>query len=412
MLGDLLIGTLRSLRAHALRVFLTSMGIVWGTAMLTVLRAYSDGYHRHFQHEIDKVGPRIVWTFPGVKVKDHVGERGARPVELEVEDAQRVAALASVEAAAPDLWVGPTITRFGRTTKLIWTYGATEATRTIRTMEVAEGRFIDAADVTEAARVVYLGHVAARRVFGRRPAVGRTVQLEGIPFRVIGVGLEKGDQIVNMGPKDDELALIPVTTAQRRFLHHDRVDRFVFAPTTREGTAEATRHMRQVLALIHGFHPEDERALSVFDIQMAAGLVQGLGLGVSIFLTTAGVLTLLVGAVGVMNIMLVVVSERTREVGLRKAVGASNRDIFTQFLAEAAVLTTAAGAVGGLLGWLAVGAMARALPADNPLTPHPYLEPTTAVWIALALVAVGVASGVIPALRASRIEPAISLRSL
>ncbi len=408
---DLLLRTARSLRAHATRFTLTSMGIVWGTAMLTVLTAYNDGYERHFKAQIDKVGPRVVWMFPGIVVKDRVGERNARRVELENEDPAHVAALLRVEHAAPQLMVGARIHRSGRTTKLLWTYGMSPESASIRSLEVAQGRFLSQADVESSARVVYLGAVAAERMFGEREAVGRRVHIEGVPFRVVGVGREKGDQIVNLGPRDDELSLIPITTAQRRFTHDDSIGAMVFAPTTREGTFAAQDDVRELLGLRHGFVPEDDRALSFVSVREAAQVIDALGLGLEIFLTSAGLVTLLVGAIGVMNIMLVVVGERTREVGLLKALGASQRAIFLQFLAEAVAMTSVAGLVGGVLGWAFVQWLASVVP-DATLAPRPYLEPGTAVVLAAVLVGVGIASGVWPARRASRIEPAISLRSL
>jgi putative ABC transport system permease protein len=409
---DLWHGTLQSLRAHALRFSLTASGVVWGTAMLAIMFAYTDGFDRHFQREIGKVGARIVYTFPGVEMKDRIGERGARPIELENEDAERVAALAGVEAAAPNLWAGLRVHRFERISKLLWVQGVTEQSQSIRSFEPASGRFINARDVAEAARVVYLGAAAAERVFGTRAAVGRSVHIDGIPFTVIGVGRRKGDQVVNMGPKDDELSLIPVTTAQRRFTKSDHPGVIIFSPMRREESQATIANVREVLGLEHEFRPGDDRAVSFFDIQEAAGLIEALGAGVSLFTTAAGLITLLVGAIGVMNVMLVVVGERTREVGLRKALGASDRAIFLQFLAESVAVTAVAGALGGLLGGVAVRALASAISPDNPMSPRPYLEPETVVMMAALLVAVGVVAGVVPARRAARIDPAISLRAI
>jgi putative ABC transport system permease protein len=141
-------------------------------------------------------------------------------------------------------------------------------------------------------------------------------------------------------------------------------------------------------------------------------LIEGVGLGLHLFLTAAGLITLLVGAVGVMNIMLVVVHERRREVGLRKAVGASERAIFVQFLAEALAITGAAGLAGGALGWLAVRFLTAISPTDSAMVFTPQLDASTVVFVALALMGVGVVAGVVPAQRAARIDPAISMRSL
>ena len=134
-MDDLLRETVRSIRAHALRFALTSSGIIWGVAMLTYLSATMDGYDQHFSAQIDKVGQRIVFLFPGAVTKPHVGQRGARHVKLEIEDVERLATLDSIDRAAVNLWVGPRMFRAGRRTKLIWTWGASQHTAAIVTDE-------------------------------------------------------------------------------------------------------------------------------------------------------------------------------------------------------------------------------------------------------------------------------------
>jgi hypothetical protein len=171
-----------------------------------------------------------------------------------------------------------------------------------------------------------------------------------------------------MGPKDDELSFVPVTTAQRRFTKSDRPGVIVFSPLRREESAAAIANVREVLGLEHGFRPGDDRAVSFFDIQEVARLID--------------------------------------------ALGARDAEIFAQFLAESVAVTTCAGALGGLLGALAVHGLAAAIPPDNPMSPALYLEARSVVAIGVLLVAVGVVSGVVPARRAARIEPAISLRAL
>jgi putative ABC transport system permease protein len=169
--------------------------------------------------------------------------------------------------------------------------------------------------------------------------------------------------------------------------------------------------VRALLALHHDFQPDDENAIGFASIQEGLQLLEIVMLGLRIFLIAAGLITLLVGAVGVMNIMLVVVGERTTEIGLRKAVGASNAAIFTQFLAEALATTTLAGALGALLGWAAIVGARAALPKDGTQF-VPVFDATTLGAIALSLIVVGVVAAVMPALRASRIDPAVSLREL
>ena len=210
---------------------------------------------------------------------------------------------------------------------------------------------------------------------------------------------------------DDDHVLIPYTSAQRWFTRSDRHNVLIFDPRTPEQSWTAMDRVRALLGLHHDFGPHDEEAVGFASVQEAVQLLDLVMLGLRIFLIAAGMITLLVGAVGVMNIMLVVVAERTREIGLRKAVGASNAAIFSQFLAESLAVTSLAGALGALLGWLATVIRVATLPADGSV-PLPLFEATTVGAIVFSLTAVGLVAAIVPALRASRIEPAISLRSL
>lgn len=257
----------------------------------------------------------------------------------------------------------------------------------------------------------FLGHVAAQRIFGNSPAVGRSVAIESISYRVIGVSKEKGEQMVALGPKDDELALIPVTTAQRWLSHDESVGHIIFEPATREVSWSAIEQARALLGLHQGFDHDDTNAVSSFNVQDVMAILGGILFGLKLFLVTASLITLFVGGAGVMNIMLVVVTERTREIGLRKAIGASNRAIFTQFLAESLCVTLLSGTAGAALGTGLVFVMASWAQTADSGAVVPVLVPGILVGILLSVVAIGVVSGLLPAIRASRIEPAISLRA-
>jgi putative ABC transport system permease protein len=411
VLGDLVADTARSLVAHRLRYGLTSSGIVWGIAMLTFLSAAMDGYDAHFERQTTKVGQRVVFLFPGWVTKPGVGQRSTRPIELEIEDVRRLEALDSVEAAGAALFLRSLMLRAGARTKLVWSYGATESTLQIRNYGLGAGRFLTRRDVDGAARVVFLGARVAERLFGGRDAVGREVLIESIPFRVVGVSAPKGDQLVYMGPPDDEVAFVPVTTAQRWLTRDDQVGQVIFAPRTRALGWAALDAVRGLLGLHHDFRPGDEGAMSSFYVIEALQIVELLLLGLRIFLTAAIAITLLVGAAGVMNVMFVVVTERTREIGLRKAIGASNGAIFVQFLAEAFAVTALSGALGAALGWLAVRAAQAMIGEGSTMAPVPQLQPLALLVIVATMVVVGLAAGILPAARASRVDPAVSLRS-
>jgi putative ABC transport system permease protein len=408
---DLLLSTLRSLRAHALRFTLTSLGIVWGAFLLTYLTGSMEGVDEHFTRELEEAGPRIVIAWPGSVIKNRVGERGARSVELEREDVERMQLVHSVEDAAPDLTLWSQIVRAGGRTKLFTVNGVSERSQRIRNLVPAQGRFFLPLDVERSERVAYLGAVAAERLFGGLPAVGRTLQIESVRFRVIGVNEPKGEQMIGVNGWDDWVVFVPWTTAQRWLTHQDLVTEVVFAPTTREGSWDSIRHVREIVGLHHDFPPDLDTALSFFNVHDVLQIVHGLFFGFRIFLVSAGLITLVVGGVGVMNIMLVIVGERTAEIGLRKAVGARSRSILLQFLAEASAVCGLSGLVGAGLGVGATQLVARLAPPDGPFGSPPVLAPFTVAVIVGALVAVGIVAGLVPAVRASRIPPAEALRA-
>jgi putative ABC transport system permease protein len=407
---DLLRETLRSLRAHGLRFVLTGLGVAWGAMLLTFLSAQMGGMRHHFLSEVEEVGPKLVYMGSGVVLKNRVGERASRRVELEAEDVARLDGLRAVERSTPNLRLFNQLVRHGRRTKLLNVMGYDHDADRIRNLHAARGRFFTALEVQRASRVAFLGPEAKERLFGREPALGRRIAVAGQPFRVVGIAEAKGEQLTDVGNRDDLMVIVPYTAALRWIQQDDEVPEFLVAPRRREHGARTIRQVREMTALHHGFDPDQETAVWAADMWDTLKLLYGMFYALQGFFIVAGSVTLLVGAIGVMNIMLVVVGERTAEIGLRKALGARGRDVFLQFLLEAVAVAGLASGLGVAAGLAALRAIAPAFEAGGivlPTTP----DAVTLVAVTGALLLVAVVAGVVPAVRASRIPPAEALRA-
>jgi putative ABC transport system permease protein len=401
---------LRGIAAHRARFLLTSLGVAWGGFMLTFMSAFLGGMAAHFRAELEEVGPRMVYMGTGTVLKERVGARGARTVDVEEDDVLRLHSLRQVTGVSPDTSAWNAIVRHGARTKLLAVMGWNAEGFAMRNFQIDAGRSFSPLDVARAERVAVLGPDARDRLFGPEAALGERIRIEGQPFRVIGVTVAKGDQLIDNGVHDDVMVLIPYTAMQRYIRHDETIDQWMLEPYRPEAGRDVIARSRERLGLHEGFEPANESALWSNDFWETFRIIYGMLFSIQMFYIVAGGVTLFVGAVGVMNIMLVVVGERTAEIGLRKAVGATRREVFSQFLIEALVVALAAGGVGSALGWAAVLALREPLARSGIILPESP-DGLTSIAVVAALALVAVVSGGLPALRAARTPPSEALRA-
>ena len=391
-LAEALRVALDALRANRLRSLLTMLGVIIGVGAVVVLVAIGSGAKQEVEAQVEGLGSNIIFVFPGSV------EFGSAPSisQLQLEDVEYLERIVgNPEAVTATVSSGESVS-VGSTEVFSTISGTNENLPNVFTRRVARGEYLTATDVDTRRRVAVLGSGVADDLFGDIEPLGRQVTIAGVRFRVIGVFEEAGSAF---GVSRDDEVHIPITTAQQLF-GVDRIDAMAIkAPTIDD--VEPVR--RAVLAALREIYPDEEFS-AVTQSQILGTLGEILGL-LTLVLAAIAAISLLVGGVGVSNIMLVSVRERTREIGLRKALGARRRDITLQFLIEAVLLTTVGGVIGMALG-IGVSALA------NAVSPLPALIAWWSPVLAFTVsVAVGVFFGVMPARRAGKLEPVDALRT-
>jgi putative ABC transport system permease protein len=396
---------LDSLASNKLRSGLTILGIVIGVGAVIAMLALGRGAEAEITGSIEEIGTNLMFVFRGG------GEDVRNPKPLTLGDAEAIAdpfAAPSVVGVAPILQGSGEVT-FGGESTITTVAGVTSDYPTVRNWYVTEGEFINEAHMLGRASVVVLGVQVGEDLFGRKSGlVGETVRIEGQPFRVIGVMKEKGG---NAFQNEDDRVIVPMTTAQSRLLRRstrDRVDFILVSAISPDAVLQAGEEVSQILRTRHrtAIGEDDFTIFNQQDFLETAAAITNV---LTIFLGGVAGISLLVGGIGIMNIMLVSVIERTKEIGLRKAIGARKRDIMIQFLTESSLLSLFGGMIGILLGWgIAAGVGQIAAASDTPLNPVIGLD--SVLLATLFSAAVGLFFGLYPANRAANLEPVEALR--
>ena len=404
---------LRSAQVQRKRAILTVAAIAWGSLSLILLLAFGEGLRQQLARANAGMGANLAVMWPGESSRVWKGLPAGRPIRPTVDDVallrERVPGLAGLSGELSRWGLSLSV---GRTTVNAHVVGVNVAYGEMRNqIPRPGGRFLDARDEAEKRRVIFLGDELAKDLFKDLDPVGKSLLVQGLPYTVIGV-MAKKLQMGTYGGPDANHAVIPISTFRAQ-LGRDKLDNIVLMPQRPEEMKQVLGEVKKVLGARYGFDAEDERAFGVWDTVESGRIMRNILVGIQIFLGVIGALTLMIGGVGVANIMYAVVKERTREIGVLMALGARRGWVTGPIVLEGLVYTLLGGVLGMTMATVLITVLGLIPTEGNKaieMLGKPTLSPAIGIASAAVLGLVGLAAGYFPARRAASVDPAATLR--
>jgi putative ABC transport system permease protein len=407
---------LAALRFHRRRTITTALNLGWGVACFVILISYGNGFEAALTKAFTAVGQDLVLTIPRQTGEQAGGQRAGRRIRFDIEDLQVLReSVPLIDAISPEIMPGGMRAIHGAREFETQVRAVYPEYDTIRNIKIAEGRWINEDDRTHQRRVVVLGSKITKELFRGAPAINEEITIQGIRFTVIGV-IDMKIQIANYNRPDNDCAFIPYDT-YALFGDTKYPWMFVWKPVAGDSRDRAIAMVRAKLGELHRFPASDERAVEIMAFNKFLSIITGMSLAVKLLMAFVGILTLAIGGVGLANIMLASVIERTKEIGMMKAIGGRRGMIVSQFMTEAAMVIAMGGVIGVAIGVLAtqiIGSMPFLGPAfrDTSGVGDIHMDVSVAAIVISmgVLLTVGLIAGIVPALKASRLDPIEALR--
>lgn len=411
MLFELIRDFLLDLRVHRTRAILTLMAITWGTIAVVLLLSFGQGLGIQMLKGMMNAGNRIMVVYGGETGLVYQGLPKGREIQFVEDDIDLISkTVAGVGLISPQYRKGVTLT-YGKFSTNTECEGVNPGFEEMRRMYPAGGgRFLNDVDVDLQRRVLFLGVEIAKDIFKSENPIGKIILVDGVPFTMVGIMQKKVQTAMNNGP-DVRRAIIPYTTFRTAY-GNKYVNSIVLQPIDPSRQEQVKSSLYEVMGRKYHFDPSDERAIGIWDFIEAEKISQKVGVGVSIFLFSIGFLTLLIAGVGVANVMYVVVKERTKEIGIKLAVGARRSYILAQFIFESLLLALT-GCTAGILFSYTVISIVRMFPAEEgamQFVGRPILSPSLVLMTVGILTLIGLTAGFFPARKAASVDPVESLR--
>ncbi len=392
---------------NKLRTFLTGFSVAWGIFMLIILLGSGTGLRNGVKEQFNDTATNSIWVFSGQTSEPYQGMKPGRYIRFNNADYDWVDNhFEDAKETSGRFYLGGTDV----------SYGTNNGTFQIRTVHpghqfiektlTVKGRFLNEIDQKEKRKVASIGTLVKQALFKDEDAIGKYIQINGIPFKVIGIFEDEG------GENEQEILYLPISTAQMVFNGGDRVDMFMFNIEEDAGVEESKvieAKVRKKMAEIHHFNPDDDRAIRFWNNVEDFLQVQGLFNGIDAFIWIIGIMTIIAGIVGISNIMMIVVKERTKEIGIRKALGATPLSIISLVMMESILITSVSGYIGLVLGVGLVELVSGVMPPSDFFR-NPEIDFQVAITATVMLISAGTIAGLIPARKAASIRPIVALR--